>query len=139
MGTIEFRGGAEPESRWTATFQFTGLQPETEYTVVVEGRFGEDDTPEAVAFSPICAFRTGADGDGGCWYYLVGLRRLNVVQVRVGDEDGQAALQATRGEDGPGSMTSESNMHSQALTATPLPEREDTIASPVATPTSEPA
>ena len=111
MGTIEFRGGAEPDSRWTITFQFAGLQPEATYVTLVKGRTGEDNSPEASAFSPICTFRADANGDGGCWYYLIGLRRLGVVQVRQDGADGPVALQATRQEGGPGSMTSTTNFH----------------------------
>lgn len=133
-GSVEFRGGADPESRWTISFQVAGLQPETDYVVVVKGRFGEDDSPEASAFSPICAFRTDGNGNGGCWYYLIGLRRLGVVQVRLGREHGPPVLQATRQADGPGSMESTTTFHSLALTATPLAERNERPASPVATP-----
>lgn len=133
-GLIEFRGGGEPDSRWTITFQFTGLQPESRYVTLVQGRTGEDDAPEASAFSPICTFRTDENGDGGCWYYLIGLRRLGIVQVRLDGADGPAVLQATRAEAGPGSMTSTTNIHSLALTATPRVERDDQPASPIATP-----
>ncbi len=133
-GTIEFRGGAEPDSRWTITFQFAGLQPESKYVTLVKGRTGEDDSPEASAFSPICTFRTDGNGEGGCWYYLIGLRRLGIVQVRLDGEDGPVVLQATRKEGGPGSMTSTTNIHSLALTATPRVERDNLPASPVATP-----
>lgn len=133
-GMFEFRGGAEPESRWTTTFQFIGLRPGTDYITVVQGRFGEDGSSEATAFSPICTFRTDADGNGGCWYYMIGLRRLGVVQVRLGDENGPVVLQATRKEDGPGSISSTSNVHSLTLTATPQNDRDDRSASPPATP-----
>ncbi len=133
-GTIEFRGGAEPDSRWTITFQFTGLLPESTYVMVVQGRAGEDESPEATAFSPICTFRAGDNGDGGCWHYLIGLRRLGIVQVRLDAVDGPVVLQATRKDGGPGSMTSTTNFHSLALTATPQGELHVHEASPVATP-----
>lgn len=132
-GTIGFRGRAEPDSRWTAIFQFAGIQPETNYSTVVQGRFGEDDSAEAETFTSICTFRTGADGNGGCWHYLVGLRRLGVVQVRLGDENGPVVLQATKEEGGPGSLTGTANFHSLELTATPPELFEDLTASPVAT------
>lgn len=133
-GTIEFRGGGEPASRWTTTFQFAGLQPESHYVTLVQGRTGEDNSPAAGAFSLICAFRTDGEGEGGCWYYLIGLRRLGIVQVRLDGEDGPVVLQATRMDGGPGSMTSTTNIHSLALTATPQTEPRDHEASPVATP-----
>ena len=117
-GRIEFRGGAEPVSRWTTTFRFTALAPDTAYLILVLGQFGEDVTPEAEAFTTICGFRAGADGDGGCWHYLVGLRRLAVIQVRLDDGSGTVALQSTRAE-GPGSMTGTPNRYSVPLTATP--------------------
>ncbi len=133
-GTVDFRGGGEPDSRWTIIFQVDDLQPETNYVTVVQGRTGEDDSPEAGAFSPFCAFRTDGNGDGGCWYYLIGLRRLGLVQVRLDNENGPPVLQSTRQEDGPGSMESTTNFHSLTLTATPRAEEDEPQASPVATP-----
>ncbi len=134
VGTIEFRGGAEPDSRWTITFQFAGLQPGSTYVTVVQGRTGEDGSPEATAFSSICEFLADGDGTGGCWHYLVSLRRLGVVQVRLDEADGPVVLQATRHEGGPGSMSSMTNFHSLALTATPRASPDVPGASPVATP-----
>ncbi len=133
-GTIEYRGGVEPESRWTLTFQFVNLDANANYVTVVRGRFGEDDSPEANEYTALCSFRSDANGDGGCWHYLVGLRRLAVVQVRLGDEAGQPVLQATKEEGGQGSLTGIANFHSLQLTATPREEGANREASPVATP-----
>lgn len=132
-GVIEFKGGAEPTSRWTATFQFEGLEPDTPYSVVVQGRFGANGTEAAMAFSEICSFRTDAAGAGGCWYYPVGLARLNVAQLRLGDAAGPPVLQATRAtppaspvigatpSPAPGAITSVPNQYSLTLTPTAMP------------------
>lgn len=117
-GMVEFHGGEEPDSRWTATFQYFGLRPEITYAVVVQGRFGEDDSEEAAAFTPICEFISGDDGSGGCWFYFVGLKRLGVVQLRVDGLQGAAVLQASK-KDGPGDMDRAANAYSLTLTATP--------------------
>lgn len=117
-GKIEFRGGAEPVSRWTAIFRFTALEPGAAYVVVVQGQFGEDGSPEAEAFTPICGFAADANGNGGCWFYLVGLRRLATIQVQVDDGSETVALQSTR-TDGPGSMTGIANSYSFPLTVAP--------------------
>lgn len=124
-GMVEFHGGQEPDSRWTSTFQFFGVQSGSTYSVVVQGRFGEDGSSEAVAFTPVCEFVAGEDGSGGCWYYFVGLHRLGVVQLRVGSPDGAPVLQATNLA-GPGSMNRTSNAYSLTLTATPGEVREAT-------------
>lgn len=110
-GTIDFRGGAEPRSRWTLSLRLAGLAPTTAYTVVVQGRFGADNTPEAAAFSPVCTFRTDGGGEGRCWNYLLGLRHLGVVQLREGDERGRVVAQASRAG-GPGAITSQPNRFS---------------------------
>lgn len=110
-GTIDFRGGAEPRSRWTLSLRLAGLAPMTAYTVVVQGRFGADNTPEAAAFSPVCTFRTDGGGEGRCWNYFLGLRRAGVVQVREGDVGGRIVAQASRAG-GPGSITSQPNRFS---------------------------
>lgn len=128
-GAIEFKGGAEPRSRWTVSFTFTGLQPDTTYTVVDQGRFGEDESPQATAFTPLCAFHTDAAGAGGCWDYLFGLQRANVIQLRLDDDDGPSILQATRESAGPGAITSVPNRFSPVPAATP---RSLPSASPVA-------
>ncbi|CAA9568523.1 MAG: hypothetical protein AVDCRST_MAG49-3339 [uncultured Thermomicrobiales bacterium] len=123
-GVVEFRGGPEPRSRWSARFGFRGLQPDTDYAVVVQGRFGEDGSPAAEAFTPLCAFRTDPTGAGTCWWYHLGLRRLSVVQVRLGDAAGAPVLQATRAPGGPGTITSRPNPFSPPASpgiATPLP------------------
>lgn len=133
-GEVTYAGGLEPESRWTITMQFTGLQPNTHYLALVVGRFGVDGSPEAEAFSPICGFRTEIEGNGGCWYYLVGLRRLGLVELRLGDADGEAVLQASRDHDGPGSMIGNPNAHSFPLTVPPSDTPVRPSSSPVATP-----
>lgn len=125
-GTIEFHGGAEPVSRWTVAFQFEGLAPETDYTVFVQGRFGEDGSPEATAFTPLCAFRADAVGAGGCWNYLFGLRRANVLQLRATGEM-EAVLQATRDPAGPGAITRAPNRFSPPAATPSAPP----MASPV--------
>lgn len=109
IGTIEFRGGDESRSRWTATFRFTGLRPDTRYTVTVQGRFGDDGTAEATAFTGLCTFRTDTGGAGGCWSYALGMRRLGVARLHLGDEHGPPALQATRAVGGPGTIESAPN------------------------------
>ena len=108
-GTLAFQGGDEPRSRWTSTFRFTGLQVGATYSVVVQGRFGDDGTPAATAFSGLCSFRTDGSGAGGCWNYSLGLRRLAVAQLRLGDEAGPSVLQATRAIGGPGAIASAPN------------------------------
>ncbi|MGH2531621.1 MAG: hypothetical protein ACRDJW_04885 [Thermomicrobiales bacterium] len=133
-GVIDYHGGLDAESRWTGTFQFTGLQPGAEHTVVVQGRFGEDGTPEAEEFAPICSFTTDHAGDGGCWYYFLELRRLGAAQLRLGDAHGAALLQATREPGGPGAMTGVPNRFSPTpptVTASPPPAA---TPSPQATP-----
>jgi len=126
-GLIVFHGGDEPNSQWTATFSARALDPESPYTVVVQGRFGEDGSAAATAFSPICTFTTDRQGNGGCWYYIVGLKRLAVAQIRAGAESGSPVLQATRAPGGPGRMTSEPNRYSPSPVASPS-------ASPIASP-----
>ncbi len=134
-GMIDYHGGGEPDTLWTATFQFTNLEPEQAYAVVVQGRFGEDGTDAAMAFTPICDFETDASGDGGCWYYFVGLRRLAVMELRVGDADGKAVLRATVSEDGPGSLSRMANDFSPTATALAAQAQS---ASPAATPNASP-
>ncbi|MBA2278342.1 MAG: hypothetical protein H0W06_11320 [Chloroflexia bacterium] len=129
-GVIEFNGLTDPQAtRWTATFSFAGLEPGASYTVVVQGRFGDDGTTDATAWTPICAFQAGAGGIGGCWHYFVELRRLGVVQLRQGDGDGLPVLQATRAADQPGIIESVPNPFSPAPTPAPT-------TSPVASPGS---
>jgi len=118
-GRIDYRGGTEPQSQWTATFAFVGLAPAATYTVVVRGRAGDDGSPAADAFTPICAFATDGAGAGGCWFYLVGLRRVGVVQLRLGAEGGAPVLQATRAAGGPGSIVSLPNRFSPSPVASP--------------------
>lgn len=133
-GKIEFRGGAEPVSRWTTTFRFTGLEPGARYIVLVQGQFGEDGLPEAEAFTTICGFGADDNGEGGCWYYLVGLRRLATIQVQLDDGSGTVALQATRA-DGPGSMAGMTNRYSFPLTVAPS----SPVGSPIPSGTPMPA
>lgn len=111
-GTVDFRGGAEPTSRWTATFKFAGLQADTSYTIAIQGRFGADGSPQASAPAAICRLRTDRTGAGRCWHYYRGMQRLGVAQLRLGGEDGPAVLQATRAAGGPGSIRSVRNRHS---------------------------
>lgn len=125
-GVIDYRGGPEESSRWTARFHFSGLEATARYVVVVEGRFGEDDSPEAEAFSPLCDFETDGSGKGNCWWYHLELQRIGVVQLRAGDEAGPVILQATRKPGGPGAITSTPNAFSPPPPGTP--------ASPIATP-----
>lgn len=109
-GTLDFNGGKEPRSRWTMRLRFAGLSPNAAYTVVVQGRFGADGTPEATRFSPVCTFRTDARGAGRCWNYFLGLYHASVVQVREGDAEGRVVAQASR-SGGPGSILSQPNRH----------------------------
>ena len=117
FGVVEYKGGSEPRSKWTATFQFDDLPADTTYTVVVQGRFGDDGSVDAYAFSELCWFHSDAAGEGGCWSYFRGLRRLDVVQLRAGDEQGRPVLQATRSDDGPGSITAVPNRYTPAAGA----------------------
>lgn len=126
-GRVEYKGGELAVSRWTATFQFEGLQAGGAYSVVVAGRFGADNSPAAAEFTELCAFRAGADGTGGCWHYFVELQRLAVVELRTPNPAGSLVLQATRAEDAPGEIESVPNAFSPPA-----------IPSPVATPASTP-
>lgn len=107
-GVVNFVLGASgetaDESKWKATFNFKGLEPGTEYTVAVRGGLGTD----PMAFSGICNFMTNVSGIGVCQNQFSGLQRLDVVQLRVGDENGQPVLQATRQAtaSGPGTIVS---------------------------------
>ena len=96
QGTVEYRGGAEPDSRWRGSFRFKGLKPNRTYTVVVLGRFGADDSDEAGEFSPLCSFDVKDNGNGSCFWYFSGLARLDVVQLRIGDENGAQVMKASR-------------------------------------------
>ena len=122
VGTVTFHGGDVDTSRWTAQFAFSGLAPGQRYVVVVEGRFGEDGSPEARAFTSLCSFEADASGAGGCWWYHKELRRLGIVQLRSGDEAGAVVLQATRDPGGPGSITSVPNVFSPTATPNASPE-----------------
>lgn len=119
-GVIEYKGGAEPASRWTITLRLTGLDPGRTYAVVVRGRAGDDGSAEAAAFSSLCRFRASDAGEAGCWDYVQGFRRLGLVQIRLDDEQGQPVLQATRGPAGPGAITSLPNAQSPSPAATPF-------------------
>ena len=109
QGVIDYRGGEGEESRWTVQLRFRGLAPGSTYVAALQGYRGEPDTPEATAFTELCVVRTSASGDGGCWWYLLGMRRVDVVQLRAGSLEGAPVLQATRKGDGPGSITSVRN------------------------------
>ena len=110
-GIIDFRGGEEPNSRWRATFRFRQLDPDETYTVVIRGRFGADRSEEAGHFSPLCSFVAADDGKGSCFWYFSGLARLNVVQLRLGDEHGSQVMQASR-DANLGSIETEPNRYS---------------------------
>jgi hypothetical protein len=111
-GIVEFGGGVEPRSKWSSTFRFAGLKPDTDYTVVVKGRRGLDGSAEAAAFTGLCSFRTDSAGAGGCWWYFRGLARLDVVQLRRGGVTGTPVVQASSYEPGPGSISREPNRYS---------------------------
>jgi hypothetical protein len=111
-GIIDYRGGDEPSSSWRASFRFSGLDAGATYTVVVRGRFGEAGSDEATAFTPLCSFTTNDNGRGSCFWYFRGLARLNVVQLRAGDENGARVMQASRSDSGAGSITTEANRYS---------------------------
>jgi hypothetical protein len=96
QGIVEYRGGAEPDSRWRGSFRFKGLKPNRTYTVVVRGRFGADNSGQAGEFSPLCSFDVKDNGNGSCFWYFSGLERLDVVQLRMGDENGEQVMQASR-------------------------------------------
>lgn len=110
-GIVDYKGGEEPESQWRATFRFTGLEAGASYTVVVRGRTGEGDSDEAAVLSPLCSFTADRQGKGNCFWYFRGLARLNVVQLRSGDENGPRILQATRSGE-LGSITTDPNRFS---------------------------
>lgn len=95
-GVVDFRGGEEPESRWRASFRFSGLKSEHDYSVVVRGRFGADESDAAGAYTAICSFETDDKGAGNCFTYFSGLARLDILQLRDGDEDGTRVMQANR-------------------------------------------
>lgn len=104
-GVINYVKGAsdeEPNTVWTSAFRFSGLAANTDYVVVVRGRFAD-----AAVFSEICRFTTNANGSGGCSEVFLGLARLAVAQLRLAD--GSPVLQATRQAvvSGPGSITSD--------------------------------
>lgn len=130
QGVIAFHGGAEPHSRWTVSFDFSDMEASTDYVVVDQGRFGEDDEPAATEFTVLCGFRTDEAGSGGCWDYLFGLRRANVVQLRRDGVNGPIEMQASRAEEGPGAITSVPNFFSPDPPVTTTP-------APAATPASE--
>ena len=110
-GIVDYEGSKEPSSQWRASFRFTGLQPGNNYTVVIKGRFGDPSSVEADTLTPLCAFTADASGEGSCFWYFRGLARLNLVQLRAGDENGPRVLEASR-TSGPGSIETEPNRHS---------------------------
>ncbi len=131
-GVVTYHGGDAESSRWTARFHFESLDSNERYVVAVQGRFGEDGSPEAGAFTSLCSFQSDAAGAGGCWWYHIALDRLNVVQLRSGDEAGTVVLQATREPGGPGSITSVPN----AFSPTPTPAAAPDLSTPGGTPAS---
>jgi hypothetical protein len=110
-GIVDYKGGKEPASQWRASFRFTGLEPGASYAVVIGGRFGASGTPEATVFTPVCSFQADGVGQGGCFWYFRGLARLNLVQLRAGNERGVLMLEANRAR-GPGSIKTEPNRYS---------------------------
>jgi hypothetical protein len=110
-GIVDYESGKEPDSQWRASFRFAGLEARASYTVVIKGRFGAPGSPEAEDLTPLCSFTTDAAGEGGCFWYFRGLARLNLVQLRAGDENGSRVLEASRG-DGGGSIETEPNRFS---------------------------
>jgi hypothetical protein len=110
-GIVDYKGGREPSSQWRASFRFTGLEAGVSYTVVIRGRFGAVGSPAAESFTRLCSFQTDAVGQGGCFWYFRGLARLNLVQLRTGDENGTPVLGARRPR-GPGSIETELNRFS---------------------------
>ena len=110
-GIVDYKGGKEPTSQWRASFRFTGLEPGTSYTVAIRGRYGARGSPAANAFTPLCSFQADAQGQGGCFWYFRGLARLNLVQLRAGDENGTQVLEASRSGDA-GSIVTEPNRFS---------------------------
>jgi hypothetical protein len=110
-GIVDYKGSKEPSSRWRATMKFSGLEPGATYTVAIQGRFGGGGSPEASAFTALCSFTAGANGEGGCFWYFRGLARLNLVQLRSGDENGPPVLEASRAG-GPGTIKTDPNRFS---------------------------
>lgn len=107
QGVVNFVKGAsgetDAEGQWKATFNFKDLEPATEYSVAVRGGMGDP-----LTFSGICSFMTSVSGVGVCQNQFSGLMRLDIVQLRLGDESGQPVLQATRQATamGPGTIVS---------------------------------
>jgi hypothetical protein len=94
QGTINYikgLSGEEPNTNWASTFQFAGLEPNTMYTIVVQGRFADP-----AAFSGICTFSTNNQGNGSCQNRFTSLQRLGVAQLRLGGEGGTVVLEARR-------------------------------------------
>lgn len=106
-GVINYIKGTsdvEPDTAWSSAFRFSGLAPDTAYTVVVRGRFADP-----TVFSAICEFTTNTSGIGTCQSQFTGLQRLAIAQLRLGGVGGSPVLQATRLAvvSGPGSITSD--------------------------------
>lgn len=101
-GVIDYRGGAEPDSRWRGSFRFSGLAPGTTYIVMIKGRLGktdapvDDDSPDDQSSDGLCSFKADDAGKGSCFWYFSGLARLNVVQLRENDVTGARVMQASR-------------------------------------------
>ena len=97
-GTINYvkgTSGAEPNTEWTSSFRFRGLEAGVSYTVVVKSRINE-----------ICSFTANDAGVGSCTSQFTGLPRLGIAQLLT--STGTPVLQATRHPllTGPGSITS---------------------------------
>lgn len=90
MNYVKGTSGEEPNTEWTSSFRFSGLNPDTAYTVTVKGRFAE-----ATESSAICSFTTATSGAGECSARFTGLRLLAVSQLVIGNTAaGAPVLQA---------------------------------------------
>lgn len=102
MGKIKLvkraSGGTSETAVFNTNFHFMDLEPNTFYTVAVRGAFSADPN----TYGAICSFVSSHHGNGKCRNQVTGLQRLQVAQLRLGDENGMPVLQATREGFGPG-------------------------------------
>lgn len=102
MGKIKLVKPASEETSemavFNTNFHFMDLEPNMFYTVAVRGAFSDDPN----TYGAICSFVSNHNGNGKCRDQVTGLRRLQVAQLRLGDENGTPVLQATREGFGPG-------------------------------------
>lgn len=96
MGKVKRVKPASGETSETAVFNtnfhFMDLAPNTFYTVAVRGAFSTDPN----TYGAICSFVSNHNGNGKCRNQVTGLQRLQVAQLRQGNENGTPVLQATR-------------------------------------------